>query len=400
MDVIKRIVKFNAGRDPVRLRLKYVAMRASPLGFLRGSCHLFVDRLPGGLPKTPVVWICGDLHVENFGAYKDGWRVLRWDINDFDDAALAPAAWDLLRLLTSLLLGAAAVGLGDAAAQALCRTFTQAYAAALAVGKAGWVDRDTAGGPVRELLDALQLRRRPAFLDRRTVRKGSRRRLLVDGGKALPAPAAERDELTAFMHDFALAQPDPGFFQLLDVARRIAGTGSLGVARWTLLVEGRGSPDGNFLLDLKQALPSAWQPRLQRLNAAQPHWADEAARVVALQRRMQAASSAFLHAVRVGEVACVLRGLEPSEDRLSLKQAGARPDGLAQLVAEMARCTAWAQLRSSGREGSAIADELIDFGGRKGWQARLIEAAQACAERTRADAAIFNAAFDSGVLDG
>jgi len=40
------------------------------------------------------------------------------------------------------------------------------------------------------------------------------------------------------------------------VARRIAGTGSLGVERYVLLIEGKGSPDGNYLLDLKQALPA------------------------------------------------------------------------------------------------------------------------------------------------
>ncbi len=38
---VKSILRFNAGRDPERLTLKYRAMRKSPLGFLRGTNHLF-----------------------------------------------------------------------------------------------------------------------------------------------------------------------------------------------------------------------------------------------------------------------------------------------------------------------------------------------------------------------
>jgi uncharacterized protein (DUF2252 family) len=46
MDVVRRIKTYNEGRDPERLRLKYAAMRRSPFVFLRGSCHLFYERLP------------------------------------------------------------------------------------------------------------------------------------------------------------------------------------------------------------------------------------------------------------------------------------------------------------------------------------------------------------------
>ena len=58
-------------------------------------------------------------------------------------------------------------------------------------------------------------------------------------------------------------QPNPGFFHPLDAARRIAGTGSLGIARYVILVEGHGSPNLNYLLDLKAAIPSSLQPYLK-----------------------------------------------------------------------------------------------------------------------------------------
>jgi uncharacterized protein (DUF2252 family) len=57
---------------------------------------------------------------------------------------------------------------------------------------------------------------------------------------------------------------------VLDIGRRIAGTGSLGVERYVVLVEGKGSPDRNYLLDIKEAKPSAMAPHLARLGIKQP----------------------------------------------------------------------------------------------------------------------------------
>ena len=65
------ILRYNEGRDPERLRLKIRAMRDSAFAFFRGSCHLFYERLPlSGLFETaPPAWVCGDLHLENFGSF-------------------------------------------------------------------------------------------------------------------------------------------------------------------------------------------------------------------------------------------------------------------------------------------------------------------------------------------
>jgi uncharacterized protein (DUF2252 family) len=93
------------------------------------------------------------------------------------------------------------------------------------------------------------------------------------------------------MRVFAASQPHPSFFRVCDVARRIAGTGSLGVERYVILVEGRGSPNSNALLDLKIAQPSALAPYVKQ---KQPRWHSAAERVVAVQQRLQAASPARL----------------------------------------------------------------------------------------------------------
>ena len=397
IDVVGRIQGFNVGRDPERLAMKYSAMRASPFAFLRGSCHLFYDRLPrGGLFKSaPLAWVCGDLHLENFGSYKGDNRLAYFDVNDFDESALAPASWDLVRFLTSLRVGADRFLVSEARAQTLCQSFLGAYASSLALGKAYWVERDTAQGLVRALLDSLRNRQRASFLDLRTVIKRKQRRLRVGGKKALPATGSQRAAVTNFMHEFAKSRAQPDFFTVLDVARRIAGTGSLGVDRYVILVQGEGSPDGNYLLDLKQALPSSLVPHLK---ATQPKWKNEAQRVVAVQRRMQAVSMAFLEPVFFNEGPCVLRALQPSEDRVALSGSHPTDGELEHLVRTMGQLVAWAHLRSAGRDGSAIADELIDFGQRKKWKEQLLGASQDCAAQVRKDSASFNAAWDDGAF--
>ena len=397
MDVIRKIQAFNAEREPERLALKYTKMRGTAFAFMRGSCHLFYERLPqSGLFKSaPLTWCCGDLHLENFGSYKGDNRLVYFDINDFDEAALAPASWDLVRMLTSLRIGADELGVKPSHAEGLCGLFLQSFAASLAQGKAYWLERETAQGLVRELLDGLGERSRAAFLATRTRVKGKQRLLWLDGKKALPVSDAQREAVSQFMADFAKTQPHPEFYQVLDVARRIAGTGSLGVDRYAILVQGKGSPDGNYLLDLKQAVPSSLVPHLK---VRQPDFESQAQRVVAVQTRMQAVPMAFLHPVLFDGKPCVLRGLQPSEDRVALGQRGQTLDDWKQLVQTLAQLVAWAQLRSAGRDGSAIADELIDFGRDAQWSDHLQQASAACAKQVGEDAARFNAAYDGGAF--
>lgn len=395
IDVVAEIQRANAGRDAERLAIKYRAMRDNPFAFLRGSCALFYQRLPrGGVFKSaPTVWVCGDLHLENFGSYRADNGLAYFDINDCDESALAPASWDLARMLASVSVGAEALGIPARRSPRICEVFVEAYAAALKVGKAYSVERDTASGLIRNLLEAVSERKRPEFLDSRTIARDGKRVLRTDGKKALPVDKRERAVVAAFMREFAAAQSDPAFYRMIDVARRIAGTGSLGIDRYVVLVRGKGSPDGNHLLDLKLALRSALRPTLKTV---QPGWKTQAHRIAGVQQRLQAVPMAFLEPVMLGEKPFVLRALQPAQDRIDLSRADAGE--LEQLVGTMGQLVAWAQLRSAGRDGSAIADELIAFGRRKKWKAELLDAGQACAAQVRQDAKAFNAAFDGGAF--
>lgn len=397
-DIIDRIKDFNAGRDPERLAMKYARLRASPFGFLRGTCHLFYDELPGKdlFTKAPLAWVCGDAHLENFGSYKGDNRLVYFDLNDFDEAALAPVTWDLVRFLCSVLVAGDSVKATTDQATELCKVFCDAYACALLSGKMRWIERDTAQGLIHALLSELRQRRRPDFLDRRTVRKGQRRTIRCDGKHALVATEAQRARITKLIDEYAATQHDQTFFEVLDVARRIAGTGSLGVDRYVVLVAGKGSPDGNYLLDLKEALPSTLD---RRLKIKQPAWRSEAHRVVEIQRRMQAVSMAFLHPIARRKSSYILRGLQPSEDRIVLGGQRTTFEQIGTAIREMGHIMAWAHLRASGRQGSANADELIDFAASgPRWTGPLMKAARDCARGVGKDWKRYCAAYDDGEL--
>jgi uncharacterized protein (DUF2252 family) len=378
LSLVERIQRYNADREPERLRLKYEAMRKSPFGFLRGTSHLFHEdwRREPALDRTPLAWITGDLHLENFGSYKGDNRLAYFDLNDFDEATLAPCARDLARFLTSVLVAAPALNVSRRGATTLGRSFLAAYRAALAQGKARWVERQTAGGMVRALLEDARFLTRERLLRIRTRRTGRSRELRI-GRRALPVGEREREKVARVLKQFANREPDPKFYSLVDVARRVAGTASLGLDRYVLLVKGRGAPDKMVLLDLKQAVASSLvAPALPRLK-----WPTDALRVVTIQRWAQAVSPALLHPVQAAGRSYVLRELQPTQDRLSLEVWNGNMRHLEGVMIAMGQIAAWSHLRSGGRQGSAIADEWIAFAGEKRWTPALLEYAEGYSRR-------------------
>lgn len=375
MNVVQEIQRFNAGRDPRRLRLKYQAMRGSAFGFLRGTCHLFYADLPDEslLQKAPHAWISGDLHLENFGAYKGDNRLVYFDLNDFDETCLAPCTWEPFRMLVSIFLAGTTLGAKEKEAEELCKAFLEGYSAELATGKPRWIERPLAQGLIEELLDELKGQKRRKFLDRRTKRKDRRRKFIIDGKRSLETTEARRKAMVKQLDRYAQAEKRADFYRVLDVVDRIAGTGSLGVDRYAVLVEGRGSPDENFLLDIKQALPSAPASHLKHL---QPAWKNEAERVMTLQRTMEAIAPALLTTLEIGGVAYVLKELQPIEQRVNLAEHRGKLGKLTALVHSMGQLTAWAALRAAGWRGSVAREELADFGADAAWNKDLVELAR------------------------
>jgi uncharacterized protein (DUF2252 family) len=396
-NLVDRIKFFNQGREPERLEYKYARMRGSLFGFYRGTSHLFYQDWPQAtsLDRTPVTWVTGDLHLENFGSYRSDNELVHFDIGDFDEGALAPAAWDLARFATSVLVGARGLGLGGRDATAFTQHFIRSYAAALRDGKARWIERQATKGIVRDLINDLRDRSQRELLDSVTELNGKARRLTIDRKHTLPVPEVTRGRITAFMKKWAARQPDPAFFKLLDVARRITGVSHLGLPRYVLLVEGEGSPHENCLIDLKLSQESVLTPYLR---LPQPEWKNQAERVVAIQHRMLAVTPALLQPVLLNRQPYVLRQLQPSEDRLSLDLWNGKPRRLERAIGTAGELLAWAQVRSGGRQGSAIADDLIEFGRADWWQQELIAYCRFYSSRVESDYQEYCKVYDAGEL--
>jgi uncharacterized protein (DUF2252 family) len=394
-----RIALFNQNRIPDLAKIKFRNMASDPFRFYRGTCHLFYEdlsHLTDNLPKSPATWASGDLHLENFGSYKADNRLPYFDINDFDEGCLMPALWEISRLLTSILVASDFMQISKSDAETLCNEFVRHYSYTLTEAHAGFVEEETSEGIVKDLLDNRKSRKRKAFLKDRTTSDKGKIKLLVDDKHVSKVPKEKKEELENIVEKWAAAEyNNPGFYKVLDVGYRIAGTGSLGLERYVLLIEGLGSPDDNYLLDLKVANQSAINPYLKTL---QPGWKNEAERIIQIQKRMQAVPLALLNTIQIKSQWFVMRELQPTQDKVDLADCKGKMHKLETFISTIAQITAWAQLRSGGRQGSAIADELINFGEDKSWQKSLMNYVKEYSNQVKKDFKEYCKAYDSGTF--
>ena len=169
----EKIKAFNKGRFPDALKIKYAAMCENAFRFYRGTCHLFYERLSQirSMPKSPIGWICGDLHLENFGSYKGNNKLVYFDLNDFDEAVKAPVLWEVVRLVTSILIAFQTLEIESDQAINMAVLFLKSYGSTLMSGKAADLDPRTAKGIVRTFLKRTEKRSYSDLLKKRTLNR-------------------------------------------------------------------------------------------------------------------------------------------------------------------------------------------------------------------------------------
>jgi uncharacterized protein (DUF2252 family) len=360
--LIKRLKKFNADRDPEMVKLKYEALKESPFRFFRGTCHLFYEDLPekSFILHSPKTWICGDLHLENFGTFKGNNRVAYFDMNDFDESFLGPCLLDVVRLCTSVFLASGLVKIEKADCRKLVKALLHSYASNLEAGHIRYMEHRTAKGFVKDMLDHAMQRQRIDMLKQRVVFSKSGLAIKHDELKAFAAREETKHVVKNALGAWAKEHSNnPGFYKVIDIANRATGTGSIGIERHLVLVNGKGKPDGYYLLDIKEAVvPSAFE----FLKFKQPKWKNEAERLIGIQGRVQAASPAYFNSIQAGKKWFVMKELQPLEDKVDFNLLQKDTEKFTQLLTDMGAIIAWNNLRAGGRQGSAIADELIKFG--------------------------------------
>ena len=309
---------------------KVARMSASPLALLRGSAPLFYELIAryGDLREGPggEGWIVGDAHIENFGAYRVGKltvdetrQVLAeepvvFGLNDFDDAVVGPWRFDVLRLLTSLVLGGREAGSDGARTLEQCDALLDAYASFAFHPK----KMPPPPHVVAALIEKVRTRTHKAFLDARTeVVRAERRFVRGPRYEALPRRLRAKAERAFQKYGRRLPRserPPEEALDVIDAAFRVAGTGSLGALRVAVLVRGKGGADGAWIFDMKaEGAPSASQLAGQAKLAP-------ADRVCAAMHVCLARPPRMIGSTKLRGTSMLVRRLAPQEDKLELSR--------------------------------------------------------------------------------
>ncbi len=345
---------------------------------------------------APKAWICGDLHLENLGSFKGDNGLAYFDLNDFDEAALAPCLLDIARFATSIHVGADTLQLDGRGAAKEVQVLLDQYINTLKKGYIRHLEQETATGVVKQFLEKVQTRNRKVFLAGRITKKKNKIQLVIDNTRWFKLDPQRKATVIETFQQTALYKSDPAFFAVKDAAFRVAGTGSLGMERFVLLVEGKKGINRYYLIDIKEAQSPSL---LLRHHFHQPAWPDQASRIIEIQQRVQAAAPALLSTFEMDGKPFVVKELQPIEDKLNLMALKGRLKKCSQFISTVGAITAWGLLRSSGRQGSAIADDLITFAEKSDrWREYVAEYAATYAKKVERDYTLFCKAYDSGAF--
>jgi hypothetical protein len=217
------------------LRLKHRRMAEAVFPFFRATFYRWAQLWPEVCPdlaEAPRILCVGDLHVENFGTWRDSEGRLIWGVNDFDEACQMAYTNDLVRLAASALL---AIEEGHLAAKAkdACAEIIDGYSKSLAEGGSPFVLEED-NNWLRMI--AMNELRDPAHF-----------------WKKMDSLPTIRGEISPVVLD-ALEHLLPRAGLAYRLARRIAGLGSLGHLRYVAIAEYQG---GKIAREAKMLVPSS-----------------------------------------------------------------------------------------------------------------------------------------------
>jgi hypothetical protein len=280
--------------DEQSLKLKQIKMRESPFAFLRGTFYRWPHHfaaVPDEVQSAPSFLIVGDIHLENFGTWRDREGRLAWGINDFDEAAELPVISDLVRLATSAALEAGRDAFQLTAEEA-ADTILEGYWAHLKFGSEPFILEDRHAW-LRDLAAATG----------DNARKYWRKLLTQKEVEEHTLPVEARELLRSHLPEGATPVR---FF------RRLAGLGSLGRPRFMAVAEWCG---GLVAREAKAAVPSAVHLASTRIGDS-----------TGLSRRaLEQACRAPDPALHIGE-RWVVRRLSPEARKVEIDEVEHAPD--------------------------------------------------------------------------
>ena len=392
-DPVGLLEEQNLTREPDLVPVRHGRMLVSPFTFYRGAAKIMAADLDGTPNAGLDVQLCGDAHLSNFGAFASPERRLLFDVNDFDETLPGPFEYDVKRLAASFTIGARNNGFTKADTRAATMASVTAYREAMisfadmgtldiwyahldedqllseiksATAQAKKASKKTAKvakqaektakksavkAHSRDSLQALsklgeQVNGRYRIVSQPPIVVPARELAATYGVSAEEAERAVHENLRAYR---ATLRDDQRRllerFELVDVARKVVGVGSVGTRAFIALFQGRDQQDPLFL-QVKEATRSVLEGPLPKSRYKQ-----HGERVVYGQRMMQAASDIFLGWTRGADVTRYFYWRQ-----LRDMKGSAEVESMAPLALSFyARTCGWTLARAHARSGDPIA---------------------------------------------
>src|SRR6266498_3808006 len=432
-DPVALLEEQNVTREPDLVPVRHGRMMVSPFTFYRGAAKI----MAADLADTPTAGLnaqlCGDAHLSNFGVFASPERRLLFDANDFDETLPGPFEYDVKRMAASFTIAARNNGFGKADTRAATLASVTAYREAMAgFAQMGMMDVWYAHLSEDELMTAVasaakaskkkdaKAAKRAKKTARKNVQKAhsgdslqalsklgevvsGRYRIVSQPPIVVPARDLEatyglsldetehvireqfRTYRTTLQHD---RRDLLERFEVVDVARKVVGVGSVGTRAFIVLLQGRDQHDPLFL-QVKEATASVLEGHLPRSRYRQ-----HGERVVQGQRMMQAASDIYLGWTKGG--VDVTRHYYWRQ--LRDMKGSAEVEAMTPLALTLyARACGWTLSRAHARSGDPVA--IAEYLGKGDQSDRSItDFAERYADQNEQDYQSFTEAIRSGRL--
>jgi uncharacterized protein (DUF2252 family) len=439
-DPVGLLQEQNATREPDLVPVRHGRMLVSPFTFYRGTAKI----MAADLADTPTagldVQLCGDAHLSNFGAFASPERRLLFDLNDFDETLPGPFEYDVKRLAASFTIAARNNGFSKADTRAATLASVRAYREAMAsfaemgtlaiwyahldedqvmIGTRRAAAEASKTGKGKKARRETKVAKRAEKTAQKTIAKARTRDSLqalsklgelvdgqyrivsqppivvpmrdLEGTYGLSREEMERVLREQFRAYRATLRDDQRQllerFQLVDMARKVVGVGSVGTRAFIGLLQGRDQQDPLFL-QVKEATASVLEGPLPKSRYKQ-----HGERVVHGQRMMQAASDIFLGWTKGLEANRYYYWRQLRDMKGSVDVEAMVPVGLS----FYAGICGWTLARAHARSGDPVAIAAY-LGRRDTFDRSITDFSQRYADQNERDYQAFAKAISSGRL--
>jgi hypothetical protein len=224
------------------LEAKHQFMADDIFLFFRATFYRWCERWYAACPSlanAEQVFAVGDLHIQNFGSWRDGHARLIWGVNDYDEVAMMSFAADLVRLIMSAELASEEMPASDLTLVEICECVREGYYAGLKGAPQPFVLERRHAWLLRLVRAALK---EPKFFWRRWLRE----RTQAVGEDQIPVALITR---------LRQAMPKDVPIEFREMKKGVTkGLGSLGHQRYFAYTEHHGGP---VAVEGKNMAPSA-----------------------------------------------------------------------------------------------------------------------------------------------